>query len=497
MRRRRRWIVFGLLFLACSVALLMEALPGKAGYSIGPETTFLTEPLTADGSVDYVTPHNTRLRQGVTPEANANVLIWKALGPHPEGATMPPAYFHWLEASAPPDDGAYFQSLKSFLKRNGGEDEMPNLPWRAEHDPEVAAWLKINEKPLDIAREASLKLRFYHPLVPRETDGKSEGLRSALMSNVEGCKNMAAALCCRAMLRTAQGEQEEAWQDLLACRRLARLLFKGGSLLELMAGVHIELLANRQTVIFLDKGRLHKDQVRNCLHDLLKLSPIGEVPDNAYWAERLIRLDAICQAARYWQGDPSDIAEGYLRVKKRPLLDRLFTFNLNMDLALKTANRLHDRWDEARKITNRSKRIVAMEQIKGELNQTKTRISDWTYLSALFMNHQSRDEALAHALVNLVPPAYDKAQAAAEICEQNSRNVLVAFAVVAYQRDHDQYPATLLELLPKYLDKVPNDLFAQKPLGYFPEGDGFVINCESPPGQGKGSLLSIRIAMAK
>src|SRR5262245_10829322 len=99
MRPRRRRsilkIVLGVLLVAL-LALIYAAWPGSSTFTVSPETTYVTSPLDKHGYVDYVTALNERLSKGITPESNANVLIWKALGPHPEGATMPPEYFKWL-----------------------------------------------------------------------------------------------------------------------------------------------------------------------------------------------------------------------------------------------------------------------------------------------------------------------------------------------------------------------------------------------------------------
>src|ERR1700724_174995 len=58
----------------------------RGKFTISKETTYVTGPVDKDGYIDYAAALNERLRQGVTPENNANVLIWKALGPHPKSA---------------------------------------------------------------------------------------------------------------------------------------------------------------------------------------------------------------------------------------------------------------------------------------------------------------------------------------------------------------------------------------------------------------------------
>src|SRR5713101_3375645 len=72
-----------------------ESAPKKhrGTFTISKETTYVTGPLDKDGYIDYAAALNERLGKGVTPENNANVPIWKALGPHPEGATMPAEFF--------------------------------------------------------------------------------------------------------------------------------------------------------------------------------------------------------------------------------------------------------------------------------------------------------------------------------------------------------------------------------------------------------------------
>src|SRR5260370_30476628 len=116
MRPRRWWkIALGILLLFLA-PLVYAAWPGSSTFTVSPETTYITEPLDKDGWPDYVIALNQRLSQGVTPENNANVLIWQALGPHPEGTTMPAEYFQWLGVPEPPEQGEYLVPWEKYLK---------------------------------------------------------------------------------------------------------------------------------------------------------------------------------------------------------------------------------------------------------------------------------------------------------------------------------------------------------------------------------------------
>src|SRR5438552_9539171 len=100
----RRWkLLLGIATTFFLAALVYAAWPGRSTFTVSPETTYVTGPLDAHGYVDYVTALNERLRGTITPETNANVLIWKALGPRPEGGNgMPAEYFQWLGIEEPP-----------------------------------------------------------------------------------------------------------------------------------------------------------------------------------------------------------------------------------------------------------------------------------------------------------------------------------------------------------------------------------------------------------
>ena len=69
-------------------------------YTIGKDTTWITEPRDAAGYMDYEAALNDRLSQGITPETNANVLIWQAIGPYKGEKPLPAEYFrHWVSKS--------------------------------------------------------------------------------------------------------------------------------------------------------------------------------------------------------------------------------------------------------------------------------------------------------------------------------------------------------------------------------------------------------------
>src|SRR5262245_11644877 len=95
---RSGFLVLGLLTAAArcrppaaptSECSILQTEPGeeqkkhKRKFTISKQTTYVTGPLTKDGTIDYAAALHQRLSQGVTPESNANVLFWKATGSLP------------------------------------------------------------------------------------------------------------------------------------------------------------------------------------------------------------------------------------------------------------------------------------------------------------------------------------------------------------------------------------------------------------------------------
>jgi hypothetical protein len=501
MRRRRLWVsVLGILASA-TASLVYAAWPGRSTFTVGEETTYVTGPLDKHGYVDYVTALNERLRKEITPENNANVLIWQALGPRPEGGMgMPPEYFQWLGIESPPEQGDYLVSWQNYLKehlkgdasidRNAFNDRLARAsqwPWAAEDEPELVDWLKQSEKPLSLVLDATHRPAYYNPLVPRRTDDWSAGLLGALVPSVQRCRDVGAALLCRAMLRVNEGKVDEAWQDLLACHRLGRQVASGGTVIELLAGIAIDQIACKADLAFLDHAKLELKQVLACLEDLRKLPPMAALADKVDLGERFLLLDTMMMAARYGAPFLQAMSENnWTPDKGDQFKAKLFTRSIDWDPAFRNAKHWYDRFAAGLRITDRTARAQEMAAISQDLKTLKQQASGPGIIAKSFMGPKARGEMIGNILITLLLPAIEKVQGAADRSEQWQRNLQVAFALAAYQRDHGRYPAELDELAPKYLEKVPDDLFSGGPLIYRLEDKGYLLYSVGPNGMDDG-----------
>jgi hypothetical protein len=493
MRRRSWWIPILSSVGWLLTCLIIAAWPGRSTFTVSPETTYITEPLDKHGYVDYVTALNQRLSEGVTPANNANVLIWQALGPRPEGTPPPDEYFRWFGTQPPPDDGVYFVAWWAYvteLAKTGKsigkypyEDRITELAerrWSAKESPEVADWLQRNEKPIARALEAFRRPKYYNPLVPPRTEDWSPGLLGALLPSVQRCREVAIALACRAMLHVNDNKREDAWRDLLASHRLGRLVAQGATQLELLVGLAVDQVADQADLVFLDQARLTSHQASACLRDLQKLPPMPPFANKLDLSERFILLDAITMTARYGTRYLEDFTRSDNVRQEDDFQAKLFTRSINWDPALRNANRWMNRWVAAARISERSARVQEMALLIDEIKQFKREVDDAGMFQRQLMGPERRGEMFGKIFIVMTSPSFDRVQDAADRCEQAQRNVRIAFALAAYRKDHGRYPTELEELAPRYLAKVPDDLFSDRPLHYHPEQSGYLLYSVGP-----------------
>jgi hypothetical protein len=276
-------------------------------FPVGKETTYVTGPLDGEGYIDYEAALNDLLGKGVTPEKNANALLWKAFGPRPEGGKgMPAEFFRRLGIEEPPDRGDYFIGLSKYMREHlkldrdqmwaqfettiDQQSRTGRWPWVAKDYPLIAGWLKVNEKPLDLAVEAAKRPDYYNPLVSHRREPGSLGPATSSMSVY---RELAGALTARAMLRMGEGQFDEAWQDLLACHRLGRLVACGATFIEALFGIAIESVASNAGLAYLERAGLTVQQAQNRLKDLQGLPPLPLIADKVDLGERLEYLDML------------------------------------------------------------------------------------------------------------------------------------------------------------------------------------------------------------
>lgn len=467
-----------------------EAARKRGTFTASKGTTYVTSPLTATGHVDYVAALNERLKKGVTPETNANVAIWQVIGPTPwDNTKVPPGYFEAMGVSAPPADGSYFVGLQVYANRVLGPVGAQNVsemmkshsdrPWTRNQDVTIAGWLEANEKPLAALRDAAKRPKYYNPLIPEQTEhGRSKGMYSALLPSVQLCREFAGALAARAMLHLGEGRTVDAWQDLLACHRLGRLVGNGGTLIERLVGAAVEMIACRAEAAFLDAAKPDAKTIEQCLRDLLSLPTPGDLAEKID-LERFAFLDVFMQldarGTEYLLMLSPDA-----KMDANELFSEIMLALTDWDPALQIGNKWFDRMADTVRSKDRLTRVQKYAEFSTDIKSLKQEVAQPTRrYDELMKNGVPQDKAIGQAFgevfTSLLMPAAHKLIDAVDRERQTFDVTVTAFALAWYQRVNGRYPDSLAKLAPTFLTAVPGDLFSEKGLIYKLDASGFLL----------------------
>ena len=485
-----------LLCLCLFVAGAAPDVPGKPTpkFEPGRDTTFVDGPLDKDGYIDYEAALNARLKGKTTPDSNALVLLLKCIGPKPEGAELKPDFYKALGIDAPPADGQYLAKyyLHFALERNAPdprafrdhEAKLKRQPWTKDDSPKHAEWLNINEKPLVIAVEATRRADYFSPMISRKPNGERGMLIGALLPVVQKCRDIASVLGLRVTWNLGAGKFDEACADALAIHRLGRLAARGGSFIELLVGIAIDGLAHAADAVIFEHGRPTAKQALAYQAELMKLAPIAGPVDRIALHERFLFLDAIQYSIKSGTAVPAGevieglTAEGILKA-------------IDWEAVFRKGNGYYDRIGASYKIPTRIGRLAAFKALDADLKNLEARVKnpkiDPTDPPAKIRAEVT--EIIASMYLYSLMPAYGKIADAIDRVEQINRNGIAAAGLAAHFADNKKYPETLADLVPKYLARVPDDVFGGNRVLYKKTGTGYLLYSVGANGVDDGGQL--------
>jgi hypothetical protein len=500
MFRRSVWRALPVILLLTAGASAHAAAP-RVLVTISKETTYITEPLRADGYPDYLGDLNQRCSHGVTPENNAAVLLWRAVGPEGIREQDRKDYFRMLGMPLLPEKGDYLVTSRSHIILNEDTEAAParkdqstalaeqleaalKRPWRKQEFPVWAAWVETNEKPLALIVEASKRPRRYDPLV----GGQKRPLIYVLMPDALAYRDAADALVARAMLQLGEGKIDEAWEDLLACQRLVRLMAQGPHVVQFIAAASISERASRGVCALLQHPGLTAAKIAKMREDFDSLPAMPKLVEKIDLAERLVFLDYVLTTARSAPASPATVAKSLEQVRNAgvdarelasmaSILESSGDATVDWDIILRMGNARYDQYVAALRMPAGVKRTEAATRIdESKAAMPKAANNDEaSEQSPPSDTPQVRSRRIGEAFLAVFSNGL-----ATPLCLEDRMTMRfeltgLAFALAAYRADHGSYPAKLADLTPKYVSAVAKDIFNDGELHYRPEKDGYLL----------------------
>jgi hypothetical protein len=462
-----------------------EPVKKQSKITIGKETTDITKPLDAEGYPDYVAAINERMSEGITAENNAAVLIVQAMGPKVFSTAAEKEAIKRLGIDDLPENGPYLVSQDEIIKQwRAGQladkqdsDELLEKqfteaqirPWSDDEFPIVAKWIAVNQKPLEIVVRATERPRYYFPLVSSQTDYPP--VISILLPMTQVGRDFARLLAAQSMQRLAKEDVDGAWQDLLVCRRLGRLIGQGAFLIDALVGDAIIGITATPSAAIAHYEKLSAKQAAEMKRQLEALEPVPNLASKVDFCERFACLDAVTYTARtgtFMGRKIFDLISGALpQNQPQPSLPFDIDTFVDWNPALRVMNQAFDRLESIVRISDvraRREQTRKFEAGLTELSRDIRNVKSWA-LDLLFLTPPRTmiSQRVGRLFVLLMLPAESAANRAEERTTLYEQMVQTAFALAGYRADHGEYPEKLDALVPQYLAAVPDDTFAEKP----------------------------------
>jgi hypothetical protein len=528
-----RWLAAAvLLFIAW---FCWQLFGPSAPIIISKETTYITEPLRPDGLPDYVSYLRDRLRDGVTNDNNAAVLMWQAYGPGQDCSSIKPADWERIvqELNLPavdpvkyvvePDNQVLAERVeqwiiahdaawkKAFANRPAIQEREPDLgydaiataqefPWRREQLPPLAEWLDAHSDAIDLLVAASRRPKLYTPSAPSEACDEEPELITMALDGLQRAKGTARILATRAMLRLGEKRYADAWHDILAMHRWVRLIEQRPTVAGQLFAIGIDRIAASCTQLLLSE-QLPPDLAEEIQDELLALRSPSDIASGIDVGERLCFLNGVVNCSREGIGAfyaycfPSNVDT---RIAGMPAwqIKALNLISADWNQSLSKGNRLYDQFAAATRLASYEDRRRELKRIAAEsFNVESVPHNPWNWVEAA-IDSNNRSELLATAVVETATRSFNNVSIAEDRANATLSLTRIAAALAVYRAKHGQYPDKLDALVPDVLPQLPVDLYHAKPFVYKRDTDGYLLYSTGENGIDDGGSNKILAVLA-
>lgn len=470
---------------------------------ISKETTWFTEPVQEEGTINYVEALNAQLSEGVTAENNVVVPLAQIVDPTPfdnnDEANL--AFFQNLKVKWPEDDRELFLSIADYAHKKTEQqhttfekrleeqsDDALVRPWSRDEFPELAEWLSYNQQFAETIHNAIQREKYYCPLVTGQSDELETGMLVAvLLPFQQNSRVIARFLVTNAMLSVQEGDIESAMQDLLACHRLGGHIGQGFCGVEGLIGISIEAYAFEAEIGLLNSGKMTDDQLREYKNELTENKIEYSMVDKVSFGDRLLLLDLIPRAYRQEKSMSalfvSDDDESF---PVNTFMESHQGVDLNDIMSL--VNQQYDFQDSQLKGKSYPQQIQLVNQFENKYEKIRTEYEFTAEIEQFVLADHGIFNVLKSPKKTTPFTARQLAQiymcqffllnrpVAADCRNQTRRRLMqIALSLELHQRKQGRFPETLADIEPAIPPEQLVDPFSEEPLIYELTEEGYLL----------------------
>ena len=504
--KRRTKIIIGLLLLLVFLAALFQVPIGNwigRPIYISKATTFLTQPVRGDGGIDYAAALNQQMSKGVTPANNALVGLAQALECE---MGYSGEYYQRLCQRLGVADLRPIKPLKYMedhvinqIEGSLSDEEKEKIydqyyllmraPWNPDQFPMWKQAMDAQNDALDLIVDAAQRSHYFHPVVG-DLDGEVEALSLDLIPYVSQIRGAARILSTRVMLSLATKDTHKAIEDTKAIRRLGRLMGRSGDFIHLLVCAAVFDMAKHCEQQLMASGQLSREQLDQYQDFLCEPSKLVDAASRYDGYVRLALLDVVQNFAFYGKDpawDLDEVADYSASSANVAYLIKSSAAWVDWNSTLAEANRLIDELVEAHAQPNDYLLLQkANETLSRHADMIENAETTRATLLALVGGPKSRGRMMGRFLYSVTGPGWP---AEVEVRVKTLRDIAqVGVALQRFRVDRGQYPDSLDQLSPRYIDVIPLDRFSNAPLIYKRRVDGYDLYSVSKNQQDDGGI---------
>ena len=470
--------------------------------TISKETTWFTEPLNEHGEVDFWEAATRHFSKGVTPEKNIVTAIAQTVRAY-EWKEQPNVRIRaydllGIEWMVPFDQ--LMDSREGYAYDVLGDEEvyadeseiwydLTDYPWSMERYLFTAEWINRSEWPVEwFVSQLDSKSQFYNPLFAYDN---SHELSLRIYNPGMDAHGIGEYLICRSMGRLYEGDVTGCQVDLIATRKLARILLKsenyfgiwnGLGLLKQVVNAEVHMVLNKKTTV------QHLESYR------AEIAALNLEFDVSRFIDQNQRPFVLSSAITAKNGDT------FLFVYEHPI--STWTFRsvrriVDWDIVLKRINEHHDMLCRETKSKPVLEQYKAITEYVDNLESSLEQKEKWQLTLELLMSNQDKKSRMLADMIVCASEEFNCDEdigvwLVAKTCDQLSR---LNLELHYFYKQHGHFPDSLQELVPRYLPALPMDPCSGQPFKYKYDGIHFVLysigidgeddDAESPDGDSR------------